>query len=201
MEKEARMEKLKGECAVFCQGHALAEEGSQMVFGEGPVEAKAVMIGEAPGYHESVSGRPFCGAAGGVLDELLQKVGLKREELYITNLLKLRPPENRNPQAEEIQAFTPFLNQQLEIIQPVVICPLGNFASRWLLEKYDLGNQLLKEGKRIGISQFHGQIFSAQSLFQEQQIMPLYHPAVATYNPLMKETLKKDFLKLKELLI
>ena len=195
------MEKLKEECALFCQGHSLAEEGSLVVFGEGKLEAKAMMIGEAPGYHESVSGRPFCGAAGGVLDELLQKVGLQREEFYITNLLKLRPPNNRNPQETEIEEFTPFLNQQIEIIQPVIICPLGNFASHWIFKNYGLENQFLKEGKKLGISRFHGQIFSAQSLFQEQQIMPLYHPAVATYNPLMKETLEKDFLKLKKLLV
>jgi uracil-DNA glycosylase len=201
MAKNEELEKLKEECLSFCQQHSLAEEGSQMVFGEGNSEAKVMLIGEAPGYNESISGRPFCGAAGGVLDELLQKVGLKREELYITNLLKLRPPDNRNPQEEEIQEFTPFLNKQIEIIQPLIICPLGNFASRWILQKYGLDSQLLKEGKRIGISKFHGQVFSAQSLFQELKIMPLYHPAVATYNPLMKEILEKDFRKLKELLI
>ena len=200
MGKEEEMGKVKAECLTFCAQHPLAQEGSQVVFGEGPIDAKIIMVGEAPGYNESMTGRPFCGAAGEVLNESLEKVGLKREDIYITNLLKLRPPENRNPQSEEIREFASFLDKQIEIIQPKIICPLGNFASRYLLEKYGLGDQLIKEGKRLGISRFHGQVFSAPSLFQPIKIMPLYHPAVATYNPLMKSTLEEDFMKLKKII-
>ena len=199
MSREEDLKKLAEKCLAFCQQHPLATEGSQMVFGEGPIDAKIMMVGEAPGYHESVSGRPFCGAAGEVLNESLQKAGLKRDEIYITNLLKLRPPENRDPRPEEIQDFAPFLDQQIALIHPEILCPLGNFASRYLLDKYNLGEKLIEEGRRIGISRLHGQIFSAQSLFQTVRIMPLYHPAVATYNPLMKETLIRDFEKLKEI--
>jgi len=200
MGKEREIEKIKEECLTFCDQHPLAAENSQMVFGEGPIDAKIMMVGEAPGYHESMTGRPFCGAAGDVLNELLKKVGFERKKIYITNLLKLRPPKNRDPQPEEIQEFAPFLDKQIEIIQPKIICPLGNFASRYFLGKYGLGDKLIEGGKRLGISRFHGQVFTAQSLFQVVKIVPLYHPAVATYNPLMKSTLEKDFIKLKEII-
>lgn len=197
MSEEGEMRKVQEECSTFCHQHSLAEENSQVVFGEGPIDAKIIMIGEAPGYHESITGRPFCGAAGKILDECLQKAGLKRERIYITNLLKLRPPKNRDPQLEEIQDFAIFLDRQIEIIQPEIICPLGNFASRYFLEKHGLGDKLMEGGKRLGISRFHGEVFTVQNLPQAIKIIPLYHPAVATYNPLMKSTLEKDFLKLK----
>lgn len=198
MEKEERIENLQKECLEFCEQHPLKTEESQMVFGEGPLNAKIMMIGEAPGYNESVTGRPFCGAAGEVLSELLREAGLKREEIYITNLLKLRPPQNRDPQSQEIKDFSPFLDAQIDIIQPEIICPLGNFASRYLLKKYNLENHLMDKGKPLGISRLHGQIFTAQSLLGTMTIMPLYHPAVVTYNALMKETLANDFKKLKK---
>ena len=199
MEKEKRMENLRQECADFCEHHPLATEEGRMVFGEGPLDAKIMMIGEAPGYNESVTGRPFCGAAGEVLDELLKEAGLKREEIYITNLLKLRPPQNRDPQSQEIKEFSPFLDAQIDIIQPRVICPLGNFATHYILKKYNLENHLTSQGQSLGISRLHGQVFTARNLLGTTTIMPLYHPAVVTYNALMKETLASDFKKLRKL--
>lgn len=200
MDKEQELEKVKAECLEFCQYQALATEGSQMVFGEGPIDAKIMMIGEAPGYNESVTGRPFCGAAGEVLGELLSQSGLKREKIYITNLLKLRPPKNRDPEASEIQEFSPFLDAQINIIQPQILCPLGNFASRYILKRYNLEHYLIEDGKRIGISHLHGKVFKSESLLGTIVIMPLYHPAVVTYNANMKETLMEDFIKLKKVI-
>jgi len=162
------------------------------VIGEGNLEAKAIFIGEAPGLNEAKSGRPFCGAAGKILDELLESISLKREDIYITNLLKDRPPQNRDPQPEEIKACFPYLEKQIEIIKPKLICPLGRYSMRLIMEKYGLKEKILP------ISQTHGKVFEIKNLFQEIRIIPLYHPAVATYNPNMKEILKKDFEILKK---
>jgi len=185
--KEKEMEKLKKECLEFCYRHPLYRQGTHPVFGEGSLNAKIMFIGEAPGYYESISGHPFCGAAGKVLDELLDSVGIKREEVYITNLVKLRPPENRDPKMEEIKAFAPYLDKQIKIINPKVICTLGNYSTAFIFEKYGLKDKLQ------GISKIHGKVFEVGNLFDSLKIIPLYHPAVATYNPNMKKILKKDF--------
>jgi len=185
--KEKEMEKLKKECLEFCYRHPLYSQGTHPVFGEGSLNAKIMFIGEAPGYYESISGHPFCGAAGKILDELLDSVGIKREEVYITNLLKLRPPENRDPKIEEIKAFAPYLDKQIKIINPKVICTLGNYSTAFIFEKYGLKDKLQ------GISKIHGKVFEVGSLFDSLKIIPLYHPAVATYNPNMKKILKEDF--------
>ena len=185
--KEKEMEKLKKECLEFCYRHPLYRQGTHPVFGEGSLNAKIMFIGEAPGYYESISGHPFCGAAGKVLDELLDSVGIKREEVYITNLVKLRPPENRDPKMEEIKTFAPYLDKQIKIINPKVICTLGNYSTAFIFEKYGLKDKLQ------GISKIHGKVFEVGNLFDSLKIIPLYHPAVATYNPNMKKILKKDF--------
>jgi len=138
---EKEMEKLKKECLEFCYNHPLYEKGTYPVFGEGSLDAKIVLIGESPGYHESLSGHPFCGAAGKVLDELLDSVGIKRRQVYVTNIIKLRPPNNRDPKPEEIRAFAPYLERQIEIIDPEIICTLGNFSTAFILKKYNLENQ------------------------------------------------------------
>ena len=153
------------------------------VIGEGNHWADIMFIGEAPGLNEARTGRPFCGNAGRILDELLESAGIKREEVYITNILKDRPPGNRNPEKEEIEACTPYLERQIETIKPKIICTLGNYATEYILEKYGL------EDKIQGISKIHGKIFSVDKI----KIAPLYHPAVATYNSNMKEALKEDF--------
>lgn len=157
------------------------------VVGEGNPQTKIILVGEAPGANEAKTGKPFCGAAGKILDELLDFVGIKREEIYITNILKDRPPENRNPNKEEIEACTPYLERQIETIKPEVICTLGNYSTAFIMDKYGLKDQIQ------GISKIHGQIFEIKNLFQTIKIIPFYHPAVATYNMNMKEILKKDF--------
>lgn len=192
IEKEKEMVKLKEDFLNFYKKDSLYQEGMHPVFGEGSLNTKIILIGEAPGYHESLTGHPFCGAAGKVLDELLESIGIKREEIYITNLIKLRPPNNREPQREEIKNYGPYLEKQIEIVKPKVICTLGNYSTRYIFEKYGLKDKLL------GISKIHGKIFSTSTLFGSVKIMPLYHPAVVTYNPNMKEILKEDFKILKK---
>lgn len=181
-EIERGLKKIKDE-VLSCRKCSLYKTRIYPVIGEGSHKAKIMFIGEAPGVQESKTGRPFCGAAGKILDELLESVGIKREDVYITNLLKDRPPNNRDPQKEEIEACVPYLERQIEIIKPEVICPLGRFSMRFLMEKFGLEDEIQQ------ISKIHGKIFEAKNL----KIIPLYHPAVATYNPNMKEVLKKDF--------
>ena len=181
-EKEENLEKIKTE-VLKCRKCGLWKTRTNIVFGEGDVAARIMMVSEAPGYNEDKTGRPFCGAAGKILDELLDSVGIKREDIYIANILKDRPPSNRNPKPEEIRACTPYLERQIEIIKPKIICSLGNFSTAFILEKYGLKSQIQ------GISKIHGKVFEVKNL----KIIPLYHPAAATYNPNMKEILKKDF--------
>lgn len=165
------------------------------VIGEGSHDAQIMFIGEAPGLNEAKTGRPFCGVSGRILDELLQSASIKREAVYITNIVKDRPPGNRDPLPEEIAFYGPFLNKQIQIIQPKIIATLGRFSMRYLMEKFGLADQILS------ISQAHGQVFLAQADYGPIKIVPLYHPAVAVYNPNEKETLKKDFAVLNKLLV
>lgn len=125
------------------------------------------------------------------LDELLESVGIKRKDVYITNILKDRPPGNRDPQPEEIKACTPYLERQIKMINPEIICPLGRFSMRFLMEKFGLEDRIER------ISKIHGRLFKSKNLFQEIIIIPFYHPAVATYNSNMKKILKEDFKILK----
>lgn len=190
--KEERLEEIKKE-VLNCQKCPLYKTRINPVVGEGNLNANIMLIGESPGANEDRTGRPFCGAAGKILDELLESEGIKRENVYITNILKDRPPDNRSPKAEEIKACTPYLERQIEIIRPKVICPLGNFAASFIFKKFGL------EGKLAGISKIHGQVFVSSDLFSRVTIVPLYHPAVVAYNVNMKETLKKDFKALKNI--
>ena len=175
-----------------CRKCGLYRTRTNPVVGEGNPKAKIMFVGEAPGFYEDRTGRPFCGAAGRVLDELLESIGIKREDVYISNLLKCRPPGNRDPQKEEISACSPYLERQIEIIKPKIICPLGRYSMRFLMEKYGLKDEVEP------ISRIHGKVFELSSLFQEIKIIPLYHPAVATYNINMKEVLKRDFRVLEQ---
>lgn len=193
-EKDKKLEELKKE-VLLCQRCPLYQTRHLPVVGEGNHDAAVMFIGEAPGFNEDRTGHPFWGAAGKIFDELLTGIGMKREDIYICNVLKCRPPNNRNPKIEEIKACAPFLDRQIEIIQPKVICTLGNFSTKYILEKYDLGDKV------AGISKLHGQVFTVQNLFGSLKIMPLYHTAAATYNPNMKPILKRDFEILKELLL
>ncbi|HDN85831.1 MAG: uracil-DNA glycosylase [Candidatus Omnitrophota bacterium] len=179
---------------LYCRKCNLWRERKNPVVGEGSWEAKIMFVGEAPGANEDEKGIPFCGAAGKILDELLNTIGIKREEIYITNILKCRPPQNRNPKEEEIIACSPYLDRQIEIIKPEIICCLGNFSTFYIMKKFGL------KGKIQGISRIHGKIFEESFLFGSIKIVPLYHPAVATYNVNMKPLLKKDFEVLKSIL-
>lgn len=162
------------------------------VIGEGSCFAKIMFIGEAPGKNEALTGRPFCGASGKILNELLESVGLKREDVYITNIVKDRPPANRDPEANEIEIYGPFLDRQIEIIQPKVIATLGRFSMSYVMNKLNLGSELQP------ISVLHGKFFEAETSYGKVRILPLYHPAAAIYNQHLKDTLKKDFQILKK---
>lgn len=183
---DKNLKKIKDE-VIKCQKCPLFKTRTYPVVGQGNHRAKIVFIGEAPGFSEDKTGRPFCGQAGKILDELLEATGIKREEVYICNILKCRPPGNRNPQTAEIEACTPYLERQIEIIKPRVLCALGNYSTGFIMRKYSLGDKVQ------GISKIRGKVFKAENL----KIIPLYHPAVATYNSNMKEILKKDFKILK----
>jgi len=193
---EQELKKIKEE-VLNCKKCPLYKErikdGFYPVIGEGNHQAKIIFCGEAPGLNEAKTGRPFCGAAGKILDELLESVGIKREDVYISNLIKCRPPKNRNPQKEEIEACVLYLERQIEIIKPKAICTLGNYSTVYIMEKYGLKKEIQ------GISKIRGKIFEIKNIHQGIKIIPLYHPAVATYNPNMKEILKKDFKILEKL--
>jgi len=189
-EQEKTLEALERECLKFCYQHPLYKKGTYPVFGKGCAFAKIMFVGEAPGYYESISGRPFCGKAGRVLDELLYSVGLKREEIYITNLIKLRPPNNRDPLPSEIEEFAPFLEKQIDIINPKIICPLGRYSMKFLMTKFGFEKDIQP------ISKIHGKMFKKDD--RAKIIIPFYHPAVAVYNPQMKKILLQDFQILKK---
>ncbi len=161
------------------------------VIGEGSHDAKIMFIGEAPGKNEAKTGRPFCGMSGRVLDELLASVNIKRGDVYITNIVKDRPPFNRDPLPEEIEIYAPFLDRQIEIIQPRVLATLGRFSMAYIMEKFGLTDSL------GSIGEIHGRSFEAKAKFGNISIVPLYHPAVAIYNKNTKTTLMKDFEILK----
>ncbi|HEB12362.1 MAG TPA: uracil-DNA glycosylase [Actinobacteria bacterium] len=171
--------------AKSCTLCALGQTRTNVVFGVGNPSSDLVFVGEAPGFHEDQKGEPFVGAAGRYLDELLITVlGLTRKDIYIANVLKCRPPGNRDPQPEEIQHCRQFLNKQIELIKPKVICSLGNHASRVILDK------------SLNISKVHGQPVN----FDKHWIFPTYHPAAALYTGKIKEILIEDFKKLGEIL-
>lgn len=161
------------------------------VIGEGNHEAKIVFIGEAPGKNEAKTGRPFCGMSGRVLDELLASVNIKRGDVYVTNIVKDRPPFNRDPLPEEIDIYAPFLDRQIDIIQPKVLATLGRYSMGYIMKKFGLESELKP------ISELHGKLFEGKANFGKIMILPLYHPAVAIYNRNTKVVLMKDFEILK----
>lgn len=160
----------------------LGRTRTNLVLGSGDENAEIMFVGEAPGYHEDRQGLPFVGPAGQFLDQLLRSIGLERSQVYIANTLKCRPPDNRDPLPEELQACTPYLFKQIEIIRPRIICTLGNHATRTLL------------GTSTGISQLHGRLVRKGGL----AYVPLFHPAAALHKPPLKAVLIEDFQRLKE---
>lgn len=190
------MKQIKEEIVSLSSSPLYAERIKNKVFpviGEGDHFAKIMFVGEAPGKNEAASGRPFCGASGKILDELLASVNIHRKDVYVTNIVKDRPPFNRDPLPEEIESYGPFLDRQIEIIQPKFIVSLGRFSMTYILKKF--GHELLLEP----ISKIHGKIFYAETSYGKITLLPLYHPAVAIYNNKTKDTLLEDFKILKNL--
>ncbi len=161
------------------------------VVGEGSLDARIVFIGEAPGKTEAMTGKPFCGASGKVLDQLLAHIELKREDVYITNIIKDRPQDNRDPKPEEIALYAPFLVEQLAIIQPKVIATLGRFSMDFVMRHFKLDSFILE------ISNMHGKTFETKTPWGSVMIVPLYHPAVALYNRTRLGELQKDVTALR----
>lgn len=160
------------------------------VIGEGSHDASIMFVGEAPGENEAKTGRPFVGRAGKFLDELLASVDIPRESVYITNIVKDRPPKNRDPLPDEIELYAPFLDRQIEIIKPKIIATLGRFSMVYVMNRYGL------EWETAPISVLHGKTLQTPSF----KLVPLYHPAAAIYNQHLKQTLVEDFKVLKTLI-
>lgn len=163
----------------------LRASATQLVFGDGNANADIVFIGEAPGKNEDEQGKPFVGAAGKFLNEMLAGIGLKREDVYITNIVKYRPPNNRDPYPEEKKAFLPYLQAQLEIIQPKIVATLGRHSMNCFLPDLQI-SQIHGQPKRIKIQMKNSDVL-------EIVILPLFHPAAALYNGAMRQTLIDDF--------
>ena len=168
------------------------EQGFRAVPGEGNPRARAMLIGEAPGAEEAKTGRPFVGRAGRLLEEILESIDLNRKEVYITNILKDRPPGNRDPRVEEIERYAPFLDRQISVVQPEIFLTLGRFAMNYLLERYNHP----KAGRRIG--ELQGQEISIQEDYGKVTLIPLYHPAATFYKPNLRQDLEKGFRVVKE---
>jgi uracil-DNA glycosylase len=171
-----------------CARCALAKGRTQVVFGSGSPHADLMFVGEAPGFHEDQQGIPFVGQAGKLLDRLLAGIGLEREQVYVANVLKCRPPGNRDPQPDEIEACEGHLFRQISLIEPKVVATLGNFATKLL------------SGKPTGITRVHGAEQEATLGGRSVMLYPLYHPAAALYTPAMLKVLEEDFARLPELL-
>jgi uracil-DNA glycosylase len=171
-----------------CTKCALAGGRTQVVFGSGNPNAELMFVGEAPGFHEDQQGLPFVGQAGKLLERLLQGIGLTRGDVYIANVLKCRPPGNRDPVPDEIAACEPHLFRQIELIEPTMVSTLGNFATKLL------------SGRPAGITRVHGYEQDVTLGARRVLLYPLYHPAAALYTPSMLKVLEEDFRRIPDLL-
>jgi uracil-DNA glycosylase len=168
-----------------CQHCKLAKLGrTQVVFGVGNPNAQVMFVGEGPGYNEDKQGEPFVGAAGKLLNELLQSAGLSRAEIYIANVVKCRPPNNRDPEPDEVETCKPFLFQQIDLIKPKLVCTLGRWSTETILER------------KVSITKIRGQVIRHNSLV----VFPLLHPAAALHQGNLLPSLREDFGKLKHYL-
>ena len=166
-----------------CTKCDLAKARTNAVPGEGPANADIMFIGEEPGFHEDRQGRPFVGAAGQYLEELLALIGMKREQVYIGNVIKCRPPQNRDPEPAEMDACKPYLDKQIELIKPKVIITISRFAmARWFSDRK--------------ISEIHGK----PKKFGNLVVLPMYHPAAALHQPSLKRVLEEDFKRVPQIL-
>jgi uracil-DNA glycosylase family 4 len=171
-----------------CMLCPLSEGRTQVVFGHGNPHAELMFVGEAPGFHEDKNGIPFVGAAGQLLTKLLAGIGLERDDVYIANVLKCRPPGNRDPQPAEIEACEAHLFRQLELIRPTVVATLGNFATKLL------------SGRPDGITRVHGREQTVKVGGQAVTLYPIFHPAAALYTPRMLAVLEEDFARIPALI-
>jgi DNA polymerase len=171
-----------------CTRCALAEGRTQVVFGAGSPDADLMFVGEAPGFHEDQQGLPFVGQAGKLLDKLLDGIGLTRADVFVANVLKCRPPGNRDPLPEEIASCEPHLFRQIELIDPKLVATLGNFATKLL------------SGKPAGITRVHGHEQEVTLATRTVSLYPLYHPAAALYTPSMLKVLEEDFARIPAIL-
>jgi len=167
------------------------ENGYFPVIGQGNHYADIMFVGEAPGKNEAETGRPFCGASGRVLDELLESIDLERKQVYVTNIVKDRPPNNRDPLKSEIDLYAPFLLRQIDIIQPQVIATLGRFSMAFILKRFKAFQANQK------ISHLHGKVIKVRTAYGQASVVPLFHPAAALYNRNQRSTLEADFQVLK----
>ena len=167
-----------------CRRCPLCDGRTQTVFGVGNPHARVMFIGEAPGKNEDLQGEPFVGAAGHYLNELLGCAGLRREDVFIANVLKCRPPGNRDPRPEEIQTCTPYLREQTRTIDPEVLVTLGKFSTQFVLKT------------QVGITRLHGRVQRAGKFL----VFPIFHPAAALYDGAKREALENDFVTLGQLL-
>jgi DNA polymerase len=168
-----------------CRRCGLSDGRTNIVFGTGSPDPQIIFVGEAPGYHEDLQAEPFVGSAGKFLDELLREIlNIRREDVYIANVLKCRPPENRDPTAQEVDTCKPFLMQQLDIMKPDTVCSLGNFATRTLT------------GKREGITKLRRKPIKVGAIY----VFPMFHPAAALHRGDLYEEVRQDFRSLREFL-
>lgn len=181
--KQSELQSLKQQIIDDAVCPDLAATAIQLVFGEGSPDSEIMFIGEAPGKNEDEQGKPFVGAAGKFLNEMLEKIGLLRANVYITNIVKYRPPDNRDPLPKEKAAFLPYLRRQIEIIKPKLIITLGRHSMECFLPS-------------LTISQAHGQVVTVEG----QMYLPLYHPAAALYNGSLRKTLIEDFQSIPHIL-
>lgn len=171
-----------------CVRCALHESRSEVVFGAGDPDADLMFVGEAPGAEEDRTGLPFVGRSGGLLDELLEGIGISRQEIFIANVIKCRPPDNRDPSAVEIEECRPYLERQVELITPRIVCTLGNFATKLL------------SGDPSGITKVHGEPRRVKVGSCEVTLLPLFHPAAALRSPKYASELREDFARIPRLL-
>ncbi len=182
MNQDLELKKI-AEAVAVCKKCDLSYSREKGVPGEGPADADIMFIGEGPGFHENMQGRPFVGAAGDLFVELLDAIGMKREQVFITNVVKCRPPGNRDPQPEELAACNPYLEKQIQIINPKVIVTLGRFSMA----------RFIPQAK---ISEIHGQPVKMKGML----IVPFFHPAAALHRPSLRPTMEADFAKLPDLI-
>lgn len=174
---------------VVCRKCELWRNRKNAVPGEGSSDSQIMFIGEAPGYWEDIKGKPFVGAAGNFLDTLLSIADLSREKVFIGNVLKCRPPKNREPLLDEIETCTPYLDSQIRVIKPKIIVTLGNYSTSYIFSKVAIPFN--------GITRNHGEFFEASILRMQVTIFPTFHPAAALYSGKYKELLQRDFQLLK----